>query len=237
MRGCLVLFAEPWTRIPFASPGTSRCLLSRIVRRFNSTQLDDLAVCSSNVETELMALPVRVSLSGAYLHPFPAAQNVCDQGGVGRDLEPSANCFLAAKAMFKKLWDHCLASGETQARTLKGELQKNEKLIDQLLTRIVETDVPSVIKVYEERIRKLEGEKALLAEKGANVGRPLRSFDETLRTALDFLSSPWNLWASPRFEDKRTVLKLAFSDRLAYVRNEGFRTPNLALPFKALAGF
>jgi hypothetical protein len=31
------------------------------------------------------------------------------------------------------------------------------------------------------------------------------------------------------------VLKLAFADRLTYVRNEGFRTPNLALPFKVLA--
>jgi hypothetical protein len=31
------------------------------------------------------------------------------------------------------------------------------------------------------------------------------------------------------------VLKLAFGDRLTYVRNEGFRTPDLALPFKVLA--
>jgi site-specific DNA recombinase len=38
-------------------------------------------------------------------------------------------------------------------------------------------------------------------------------------------------------EHKKAVLKLAFADRLAYVRNEGFRTPNLALPFKVLADF
>ena len=31
------------------------------------------------------------------------------------------------------------------------------------------------------------------------------------------------------------MLKLAFGDRLTYVRNKGFRTPNLALPFKVLA--
>ena len=73
------------------------------------------------------------------------------------------------------------------------------------------------------------------AERIANCGRPLRDFDETLRTALDFLANPWNLWASERLEDKRAVLKLTFADRLAYVRNEGFRTANLALPFKALA--
>jgi len=31
-----------------------------------------------------------------------------------------------------------------------------------------------------------------------------------------------------------TPQKLAFADRLAYVRNEGFRTPDLALPFNVL---
>src|SRR6185312_14718371 len=34
---------------------------------------------------------------------------------------------------------------------------------------------------------------------------------------------------------KRTVLKLAFTERLAYTRNEGFRTAIPALPFKMLA--
>ena len=38
-------------------------------------------------------------------------------------------------------------------------------------------------------------------------------------------------------EHKKAVLKLAFADRLAYVRNEGLRTPALALPFKVLADF
>jgi hypothetical protein len=38
-----------------------------------------------------------------------------------------------------------------------------------------------------------------------------------------------------RLEHKKAVLKLAFADRLTYVRNEGLRTPNLALPFKVLA--
>ena len=43
------------------------------------------------------------------------------------------------------------------------------------------------------------------------------------------------LWVSQRWEDKRTVLKLAFAERPAYTRNEGFRTAVPALPFKVLA--
>lgn len=59
---------------------------------------------------------------------------------------------------------------------------------------------------------------------------PAKSFDEALRTALDFLSNPWNLWASGQLEHRRTVLKLVFVERLNYVRDNGFRTANLSLP-------
>jgi hypothetical protein len=71
--------------------------------------------------------------------------------------------------------------------------------------------LPSVT-AYENRIRNLEERKIELNEKIASRGRPHRTFDETLE-----------------------LLKLAFADRLAYARNEGFRTPDLALPFKVLA--
>jgi hypothetical protein len=33
------------------------------------------------------------------------------------------------------------------------------------------------------------------------------------------------------------VLKLAFAERLTYTQNEGFRTPDLSSPFKALGFF
>ncbi|WP_323042959.1 hypothetical protein [Gemmobacter sp.] len=54
------------------------------------------------------------------------------------------------------------------------------------------------------------------------------------RTALDFLANPWKLWKSERLEDKQTVLKLAFADRLRYTRKSGFRTADLSMPFKIL---
>ena len=152
-------------------------------------------------------------------------------------LQPSTNLFSAARAMFEDLWNHRLASGEARARSLKSEIAKVEKQVEQFLDRIADANVPSVVSAYENRIRKLEEQKLILGEKIASSGRPLRGFDETLRTALDFLASPWKLWVSDRLEDKRAVLKLAFAGRLEYVRNEGFRTLNLALPFKALGGF
>ena len=41
---------------------------------------------------------------------------------------------------------------------------------------------------------------------------------------------------SERLEDRRAVLKLTFADRLRYMRNEGFRTADLSLPFNFLGG-
>ncbi len=137
--------------------------------------------------------------------------------------------------MFEDLWNHRLANAAAQSQMLKSELAKTERQVEQLLDRILDAETATVVRAYEVRIRKLEEQKAALAEKITNCGRPLRSFDESLRTSLDFLSNPWKLWTSERLEDKRAVLKLTFGDRLAYVRNEGFRTPKLSLPFKVLA--
>ncbi len=154
-----------------------------------------------------------------------------------KQLQPSENLFQLAHAMFKELWNHRLVSGEARARSLKTKLAGTERQIEQFLDRIADTATPSVITAYENRITKLEREKLEIKERIAKCGRPVRDFDSTLRTALEFLGNPYKLWASGRLEDQRAVLKLAFADRLSYVRNEGLRTANLALPFKALAGF
>jgi two-component system, OmpR family, response regulator len=68
----------------------------------------------------------------------------------------------------------------------------------------------------------------------AGGGKPMKSFGETYRTAFGFLSSPCNIWKSDRIEDRRAVLKLAFADRLPYVRGEGYRTAKISMLFKLL---
>jgi len=49
-----------------------------------------------------------------------------------------------------------------------------------------------------------------------------------------FLANPWNIWRSGSYTLKQTVLRLAFSERIAYCRKEGYRTPKTTLPFKVL---
>ena len=139
--------------------------------------------------------------------------------------------------MFKTLWSRRLASQTESKRALEAERSKIERQVEQFLDRIADTDVPSIVATYEKRIRDLEERKIVLAERIANCGRALPDFDEALKTPLDFLRNPGNLWDSPRLEDKRAVLKLAFAGRLVYTRNEGLKTPDVTLPFKVLEGF
>ncbi|MDF2374417.1 MAG: recombinase family protein [Rhizobiaceae bacterium] len=150
---------------------------------------------------------------------------------------PTEALFEVAKAMFKDLWDHRMAQGEANKKSLAAQLVKIDNQVSQFLERILDASVPSVIGAYEERIQRLEMEKRIIKEKAAESGKPANAFDDALRTALEFLSNPLNLWGSERLEDRHAVLKLAFCDRLEYSREKGFRTANFTMPFKVLGGF
>ncbi len=150
------------------------------------------------------------------------------------NLRPTQNLFFMAEEMFKDLWDIRLNGSKKEAVSIKAEIRKVESKVGQFLDRIVETDSHTLISSYENKVRKLEEEKILLREKIENCGRPLQSFDDTFRTAMTFLANPQNLWASERIEDKRSVLKLVFAEKLPYCRKDGFRTAAISLPFSLL---
>lgn len=102
------------------------------------------------------------------------------------------------------------------------------------MDRLVETDSDSMVKAYENRIKKLETDKAVLVEKSSQSLRPMRSYDAAFRTALDFISNPHKFWDSGRLDNRRAVLKLAFPGGFQYHRNTGLRTAETPLPFKVL---
>ena len=105
-------------------------------------------------------------------------------------MEPTEGVLKVARSMFRPLWNHRLALGQTQAEALARQLAKLDRQVSQLLERIVEITVPSVIAAYKQRIPALEEEKLVLKGRMADISRPRSSFDETLRTALAFLTSP-----------------------------------------------
>ena len=152
-----------------------------------------------------------------------------------QSLTPTREFFNLASAIFKDLWNAQSARGAERISNMKKEVAELERKVAQLLDRIVDSESKAVVAALEGRLEELEHRKHLLKEEIVKIGAPARDYDQTFRTAMAFLSNPWNLWRSDRLEDKRATLKLTFKDDLRYSRKEGFRTPETSFPFSMLA--
>ena len=155
-------------------------------------------------------------------------------GELVKTLTPPKGLLNAAVKMLKELWDQRIISTQSLRENLQTERSKVEREINRLLDSVVNASDPTVISAFERKINQYQDEKLVMEEKIEQCGRPIKGFDEIYRTAVEFLAKPHTLWASEHYEHKRALLKMAFVGRLKYVRNEGYRTAQIALPFKVL---
>lgn len=164
------------------------------------------------------------------------------EGDVGefiKQLEPDHDVVRMLTDMFRMIWDARREQAKSILRAGKRQVTQIDKEIDKLLDLIMASRNITAIQKYEEKIAEHEGAKARLAENLAKQAEPKGTFEEKLEPAISFLASPWKLWETPgkaQVHLRRLVLKLAFKTQLKYCRIEGARTPEIALPFKALAG-
>ncbi|MBR9910811.1 MAG: hypothetical protein GYB33_10740 [Gammaproteobacteria bacterium] len=105
--------------------------------------------------------------------------------------------------MFKEFWGYRLEFQKTHSKSLQLDMAKSEKKIEQLLDHIVDAESTSVVSAYEKRIGELQLEKQVMQEKIAKCGRPLRDFDESFQTSMDFLATPHQLWVTGRMAHPR----------------------------------
>jgi site-specific DNA recombinase len=161
-------------------------------------------------------------------------------GAFVKSLQPSKTLFQLAASMVKHLWDHQRQQAAEIARSSKLQMSELEKQIDQILDRMMDVTNRDVIARFESKIAGLEKRKSILAEQSTKTTAPAQTFEEKLEPVLTFLANPWKLWQTEgksRIYMRRLVLKLAFTNRIKYCRIEGPRTPEIALPFKALREF
>ena len=159
-----------------------------------------------------------------------------DIGELIRELQPTQHLFTMANAMFAAAWEQRRSQAAEIVQSGQRQLAVIETQIDSLLTRVVEATDMALIRRYESKIAELERSKLILVEQTTKQATPKGKFEEHLERSLQFLSNPWKLWETGHVGLRRTVLKLAFADRIKYCRNEGPRTPEFSLPFKALGG-
>jgi site-specific DNA recombinase len=160
-----------------------------------------------------------------------------DVGAMIQSLQPTRKLFDLMTVIFKNAWTQRLAMAEDMLQSAKRNLHQTEKQIETLLTRIMDASNPAVIKAYEDKINTLEKEKLKLQDNLDNYAPPKGTFEGLLELSLRFLANPYKLWETGHITLRRTVLRLAFADRLEYCRIEGARTPKTTLPFKHLNRF
>ncbi len=173
----------------------------------------------------------------SYGKSIPKAKVEGDFEKIVKSLCPSENVFNMAKAMFENALKQRLAQATHSRKTLRADMLRIEKQIEAFAERIIESASDAAINAYERKIDKLENERLLAEEKLAKGPQLKATKPELIELSLRFLANPWKLWASGNIALQKTVLRLAFSERLSYHRKDGYRTPKTTLPFKVLEDF
>ncbi len=123
------------------------------------------------------------------------------------------------------IWNEKTLNSKEAAIEAQREVGNIEKEINLFVDRIGSATNESVLAAYEKRIEELTNKKLLLAE---NLGRPILysgvSFETALKEVLGYIKSPYDMWENGIFEDKRLVLRMVFSEPLAYNRKTGVET-------------
>jgi site-specific DNA recombinase len=151
-----------------------------------------------------------------------------------KDITPTVSTMKVARRLFREAWAERHRAVSRDVRRLKGRVQQLDRDIENLLTRLVQTENLRTVSAYERRIAQLEDEKTLVEEEISNIGTPTRGFDEMFEHAMRFLSSPYVAWKNGSFEVKRTVLKLVFEGPLIVSRNHVVRTGKTTYPINIL---
>ena len=151
-----------------------------------------------------------------------------------QQVQPSRQVVCMAAAMFRECWEQQAARSDTATKAFKIEIKKLQIKIDQMLERVVDSSSPSVVRALEKKIETLESERLLLIERSQRKHNTEYTFDELFELSLRFLSNPWNIWQTRRFELQRLVLRLAFCDHLSYCRESGRLNTKKSMPFMVL---
>jgi len=173
-----------------------------------------------------------------YGKSIPRAKIEGKVGAIIKQLEPSHTLIELTGAMFKDLWGQQRAQFDQAIQSAKRQLTEIDKQLETVLARLMETTSGTVIRAYEQKVETLEASRARLEDQISHMIPPKQShFEDVLELLLKFLANPYKIWENGQIGLKRLVLKLAFSERLTYHRNQGARTPKIALPFRMLEGF
>jgi hypothetical protein len=145
-------------------------------------------------------------------------------------LRPAKEIYTAFRDILTGAWELRRRSHGDRMALLKAELSGIERKTAQLMERLIEAENPTLIAAYEEQVRKLHTQRIAVQEKLAAPAPAQASFEETYRTAMEFVENPANLWGSDNLKARRVVPKLLFGGRMLYRKNRVIEPPESPIP-------
>ncbi len=162
---------------------------------------------------------------------IPMEKLETDMVAILKQMVPSAPAARMAEAMVTNLHGKKKAQFRSSVKSLQAKRDAIAKKISNLIDRTVKSDDPLMQQAYEDEIKKLKREQALLDERAEHFSSVDTSLEAALGTVMEFLNNPHAIWMNGGFEDKRLVLRLAFAKAMRYSKSGGFGTTETTLPY------
>jgi DNA invertase Pin-like site-specific DNA recombinase len=149
-----------------------------------------------------------------------------------KTIKPKEKTLSLTKEILLDLWNKKLTDIDNIKRSHESNLDSVRSKIRMYLDRIGKTENEAMIKTYEAEIQKLTDEEKIMESQVKVIRGTNPDFGTALDLAFTFLKNPYLYWKKDDLVSKHLVLKLVFTDRIAYTLGTGFGTANLSLPLR-----
>ncbi|MFA6527583.1 MAG: recombinase family protein, partial [Candidatus Babeliales bacterium] len=147
-------------------------------------------------------------------------------------MTPQRGTVKLVEAVLRDLWDKRMDLEVEQDKARQARIEGIDKEINAICDRVTNINSKTLIRKLESKVEQLEVQQKALGASKFNKEDPKYDFGTAVNEACRFIQKPSALWNSDSFEDKRTVLNLAFIGVLPYDKQKGFGTARFALPFE-----
>lgn len=146
-------------------------------------------------------------------------------------LKPRPQMLDLTKAICLRVWQEKSGDGQTVRARCQAELVQIRQEIAALADRAARASNETVASAYERRITELATRELVVKEQEEKIEPTSRqAFGTALGTVFDILKDPDLQWENGDIHDRRLLLRLLFSEKLAYDRQMGFGTAGFSLP-------
>ena len=140
-------------------------------------------------------------------------------------LIPSGELAPLVEEIFRTGWEARAAAVEETRKQLLREREAVDRQISQFADRIIETRIPEVVSAYERRIRDLKLRQEEIEEKLRYSTERQPDFEQTFRTALDFLANLGNFGIPTAWRTVRPSSSSSSKAKSNTAQRRGFEPP------------